>query len=39
MLDQLARRGGQRGLIPLGEADAEDKLLGLAISQRQQPGP
>src|SRR5262249_55025536 len=39
IVNQLARRSRQRGLISLGEADAEDKLLVLAISQRQQPSP
>ena len=37
MLDQLARGGGQGSLHPLGEADADHKLLVLMIAQRQQP--
>src|SRR5262249_41125803 len=37
LLDQIARRGWQCSQIPLGEADTEDKLLVLAISQFQQP--
>jgi hypothetical protein len=32
-LDQLARGGGKRGGIPLGEAGANDELLALAIAQ------
>jgi hypothetical protein len=36
---QAARHSGPCGLIPLGEADAEDKLLRLAIPQRQQTVP
>ena len=39
ILDQLARCGGQRSLIPLGKADTEDKLLVLAIPEIQQTVP